>query len=160
MVKAVCPSLRGSDFLKVPKEYKSSDRFNAGVDVIYDDDSKLQYAPFIYAGVTAGDNGGDGGEEEGEDVMVVKYDENTGTYDKTWKEVSDAVTEGKLVMAVNSYDAEKEVYYLTRLFIDDGAVYTADFSYNKQISSSTVAPLIFRLTSDSENGYLEPVAPK
>lgn len=43
----------------VPKMYKSSDRYNAGTDVIYNDDSKLQYAPFIYATTQSGDNGGD-----------------------------------------------------------------------------------------------------
>ena len=46
--------------MKVPIRYKSSDRYNAGVDVVYDDESKLQYAPFIYATTASGDNGGDG----------------------------------------------------------------------------------------------------
>ena len=59
--------------MKVPKMYKSSDRYNAGTDVIYNDDSKLQYAPFIYANTQSGDtesgdsgDGGDGGDEEGD----------------------------------------------------------------------------------------------
>lgn len=58
--------------MKVPKMYKSSDRYNAGVDVIYDDDSKLQIAPFVYASTESGDNGADeGGDEEGDEVMTV-----------------------------------------------------------------------------------------
>lgn len=52
--------------MKVPKMYKSSDRYNAGTDVIYNDDSKLQYAPFIYATTQSGDSG-----EEGDDTMAI-----------------------------------------------------------------------------------------
>ena len=78
--------------MKVPKMYKSSDRYNAGTDVIYNDESKLQYAPFIYAGVTAKDNGDGGGDdEEGEDTMVVIYDSQAGTINKSFKDLKDAL---------------------------------------------------------------------
>lgn len=80
--------------MKVPKMYKSSDRYNAGTDVIYDDDSKLQYAPFIYA-TTGGDSGdgGNGDDEEGEDSMVINL--VNGALDKTWNEIYEAVNAGK-----------------------------------------------------------------
>lgn len=80
--------------MKVPKMYKSSDLYDAGTDVIYDDDSKLQYAPFVYATSGNGD-GGDGGDEEGEDYMIInaETDALTGniTTDKTIAEISDAL---------------------------------------------------------------------
>lgn len=156
MVKAVCPSLRGSDFLKVPKEYKSSDRFNAGVDVIYDDDSKLQYAPFIYAGVTAGDNGGDGGEEEGEDVMVVHInaDGNDKVLDKNWGEIKGAIDSGKFVYLVSlESDVETIVYYIDDVYSEaDGTCYlntcrVFDNTIVQFVASSDTAELRY---SDSE----------
>ena len=86
--------------MKVPKMYKSSDRYNAGTDVIYNDDSKLQYAPFIYATTESGDGGGD--DEEGEDVMIINItsDEQTGyaTADKTFTEITGLISSGKNVM--------------------------------------------------------------
>lgn len=85
--------------MKVPNMYKSSDRYNAGTDVIYDDGSKLQYAPFIYATTDSGDGGAD---EEGEDVMIVNItaDESTGfaTADKTFTEIKGLISGGKNVM--------------------------------------------------------------
>lgn len=104
--------------MKVPKMYKSSDRYNAGTDVIYDDDSKLQYAPFIYATTESGDNGDGGGDdEEGEDTMVVVYDSQAGTINKSFKDLKDALDSGKIVtMPVIILDAEgaiiENVYYL------------------------------------------------
>lgn len=62
--------------MKVPKMYKSSDLYNAGTDVVYNDDSKLQYAPFIYATMQTVDSsdsgdGGDGGDaEEGDEGVA------------------------------------------------------------------------------------------
>lgn len=85
--------------MKVPIRYKSSDRYNAGVDVVYDDESKLQYAPFVYATTASGDNGDDGEDEEGEDTMVINVNTTeTGlVLDKTWQEIYDAVESGKFV---------------------------------------------------------------
>ena len=93
--------------MKVPNMYKSSDRYNAGTDVIYNDGSKLQYAPFIYATTESGDNGGE--EEEGEDTMVVKFSfvDNSYTIDKTWLEISNACIEGKNVIG---YDIPSDWY--------------------------------------------------
>ena len=81
--------------MKVPKMYKSSDLYNAGTDVIYNDESKLQYAPFIYATTQSGDSG-----EGGEDTMVVafSYSDGTPTIDKTWLEISNACVAGKNVI--------------------------------------------------------------
>lgn len=93
--------------MKVPKMYKSSERYDAGVDVIYDDDSKLEYAPFIYATTGSGDSGGDGGDdEEGEGIMVVNVNEVAEgiLLDKTWQEIYDAVGEGKYVLIRQSID--------------------------------------------------------
>lgn len=93
--------------MKVPIRYKSSDRYNAGVDVVYDDESKLQYAPFIYAGTQSGDNGtDDGGDEEGEDIMVVHIKEND-ALDKNWEEILGAMKTGMVV--INSVDTDEEV---------------------------------------------------
>ena len=92
----------------------------------YDDDSKLQYAPFIYATAERGDSG-DG--EEGEDTMVVKYDRENRRFDKTWKEVRDASVAGKIVVLlmdnsdeVDAYDSFA-VYYLTEVATADSKYY-------------------------------------
>lgn len=123
--------------MKVPKMYKSSDRFNAGTDVIYDDNSKLQYAPFIYATAESGDSGDGGGgdDEEGEDTMLVIYDSVTGAIGKSYKELKDAVNAGKIVMlkyvTVDDETAfSEQLYYLTCLDFGNANsdTYTAFFS--------------------------------
>lgn len=125
--------------MKVPKMYKSSDRYNAGTDVIYDDDSKVQFAPFIYATAESGDNGADeGGDEEGEDSMIITYDSTNNRYDKKWQEVKDASIAGKTVMLIVDMSNRDDdpytafsLYYLTEIGEDDGE-YFATFmgSYN------------------------------
>ena len=96
--------------MKVPKMYKSSDLYDAGTDVIYNDDSKLQYAPFIYATTGSGDGGDD---EEGEDIMLVNYDEDNGTIDKTFNELKTAATTGKVaVISIPTPNGGVGVYYL------------------------------------------------
>lgn len=82
--------------MKVPNQYKSSDLYDAGTDVVYNDDSKLQYAPFVYATTASGDNGGD---EEGEDVMVVHVltEDSSIVLDKNWTEIKEALDGGKFV---------------------------------------------------------------
>lgn len=120
--------------MKVPKMYKSSDRYNAGVDVIYDDDSKLQFAPFIYATTQSGDNGADdGGDEEGEDSMIVIYDSTTMSIDKSFNDLVDAVKTGKIVLLKKvSLDDESgfvaDIYYLTRIENQTTGKYYAYFS--------------------------------
>ena len=106
--------------MKVPNMYKSSDRYNAGTDVIYNDGSKLQYAPFIYATTESGDNGED---DEGDEAMFVNItaDESTGfaTMDKTFGEIKTAVESGKLILfkwddiisALVSIDTTNRVIY-------------------------------------------------
>lgn len=135
--------------MKVPKMYKSSDRYNAGTDVIYDDDSKLEYAPFIYAGVTAKDNG-EGGDEEGEDVMVVKYD---GTkLDKSYKEITDALSSGKYVYVYQyneiSGDEEHIVLYIETAYKEAETGYTVTC---KNFSDLSVT---LTFTSQTEDGVL------
>ena len=120
--------------MKIPIMYKSSDRFNAGTDVIYDDDSKLQYAPFIYATTESGDNGGDSGDdEEGEDSMVVIYDEDTHSINKSFKDLKDAVKEGKTVVLTDvPLDDEtgfsEQIIYLTSLDNQNAGQYYAYFT--------------------------------
>lgn len=110
--------------MKVPKMYKSSDRYNAGTDVIYDDDSKLQYAPFIYAGVTAKDNGDGGGDdEEGEDTMVITLDA-AGTADVSFKEIKDAFEAGKII--VLKFVSEMEGTYIGGFYYLVGVTNTGD----------------------------------
>lgn len=90
--------------MKVPIMYKSSDRFNAGTDVIYDDESKLQYAPYIYAYAESGDNGDSGGDdEEGEDVMIIQKDDD-GVLNKSFGDIISAMLEGKSCVILYSGD--------------------------------------------------------
>lgn len=104
---------------KIPIFYKSSDRYEAGTDVIYDDESKLQFAPFIYATTQAKDNGGDTPEPEGGDTMNIAYDANNERYDKTWQEVFDAVKSGKTVInVVDESPAEAPNTHLTIYYVD------------------------------------------
>lgn len=141
--------------MKVPKMYKSSDRYNAGTDVIYNDESKLQYAPFIYATTESGDNGGDGGDdEEGDEAMLIHI--NDSKLDKNYKEISDAVAAGKVVFAIfdmgeGEVVTSRNVYYLTHQEIDSG-------TYIVQLTSMTqgTPPLgdVLEFTADSETGVL------
>lgn len=105
--------------MKVPIRYKSSDRYNAGVDVVYDDESKLQYAPFVYATTASGDNGG-GEDEEGEDSMVVNANATeTGLeLDKTWQEIYDAVETGKSVYLRQTGSSDETALTYIILHID------------------------------------------
>lgn len=107
--------------MKVPIQYESSDRYNAGVDVVYDDESKLQYAPFIYATTASGDNGSDGEDEEGEDTMVVHTVTSTSpvSLDKTWTEINNAIGEGKTVMIVGQVGDGILVEYVASLYMID-----------------------------------------
>ena len=135
--------------MKVPKMYKSSDLYDAGTDVIYNDDSKLQYAPFIYATNGSGDSG-DGGDEEGEDTMVVKYD---GTkLDKSYKEITDALSSGKYVYVYQyneiSGDVEHIVLYIETAYKEDETDYTVTCKSFSDLS----ATLTF--TSQTEDGVL------
>ena len=129
--------------MKVPKMYKSSDRYNAGVDVIYDDDSKLQFAPFIYATAESGDNGADdGGDEEGEEGMIIHVDEN-GTTDVTYTQLLAAVNSGKVV------------YILSEDIIGDTAygapLYLSDFGHDPSNVGTEYYATFTSLTVDTEN---------
>lgn len=102
--------------MKVPKMYKSSERYNAGVDIVYDDDSKLQYAPFIYATTESGDSGGDGGDdEEGEDVgMVVNFIVDDDNLDKSWKDIYDVFSTGKqVVVKASDVEGTTDSFYMS-----------------------------------------------
>lgn len=147
--------------MKVPKMYKSSDRYNAGTDVIYNDESKLQYAPFIYAGVTAKDNGDGGGDdEEGEDTMVVIYDSQAGTINKSFKDLKDALDAGKIVtMPVIVLDAEgaliENVYYLVGLSnmgIEEDKVATFG---SISVVTDVATPQIMTFTSSTDTDNMD-----
>lgn len=149
--------------MKVPKMYKSSDRYNAGTDVIYDDDSKLQYAPFIYAGVTAKDNGDDdSGDEEGEDTMMAIYDAETDTINKSFKELKDAVNAGKIVeLKIVTLDdktgSATQIAYLTYLDNQLGS-YNAYFSTIVQ-SNDTNELFVLHLEATNETDNMRRVSP-
>lgn len=80
--------------MKVPIKYKSSDRYNAGVDVVYNDGSKLQYPPFVYATTVSGDNGGE--DEEGEDETMLIIENSEMALDKSFDEIKTAMSQGKV----------------------------------------------------------------
>lgn len=104
--------MKGSEFMKVPKMYKSSDRYNAGTDVIYDDDSKLQYAPFIYATTKGGENDNGGDDEEGEEGMLVTLDANM-VSNISYNDVLEAVLNGKVLYSLGQLETASSVFYLT-----------------------------------------------
>lgn len=145
--------------MKVPIRYKSSDRYNAGVDVVYDDESKLQYAPFIYATTASGDNGGDGEDEEGEDTMVVHVlrdsELSKDKLDKNYAEIKSALQSGKNILCVAESDETIIVYTLSRVEpIEElgsaSPVYTVYFIWVP--NSHTTNTISF--SSDSETGVL------
>ena len=80
--------------MKVPIQYKSSDRYNAGVDVVYNDGSKLQYPPFVYATTASGDNGGD--DEEGEEESMLIIENSELALDKSFDEIKTSMSQGKV----------------------------------------------------------------
>lgn len=151
--------------MKVPIMYKSSDLYNAGTDVIYDDESKLQYAPFVYAtNAQSGDSGGDGGDdEEGEDTMIVIFDEETNAIDKSFKELKDAVNAGKIIVmkdvvlddetgfsvnmfyltALDNQNADQYYAYFTNVSSDDGVneLWVRQFDATTETDSMTLHQL-------------------
>lgn len=138
--------------MKVPKQYKSSNRFNAGVDVVYDDDSKLQYAPFIYATTGSGDNGGSSEDEEGEDTMVVHIDDSNDTFalDKTWTEINNAIGDGKIVMLVEQIGSTFAIEYVASVYMNGNPVtYIVDTLCVYRDEPST-----HRYTSETSDGVL------
>lgn len=143
--------------MKVPIRYKSSDRYNAGVDVVYDDESKLQYAPFVYATTASGDSGGSQ-DEEGEDVMFVNIS-SEGALDKTWKEIKQAVDNGHFVVikfgdATSSFGLE--FYYIDSIVNTEvgDTPYRVNVhnSHHTSIGEATVNYSTF--SSSSEDGAL------
>ena len=147
--------------MKVPKMYKSSDRYNAGTDVIYDDESKLQYAPFIYATAESGDSGGGGDDEEGEDTMLVTFDPETSAIDKSFKELKEAVNGGKIVFipAVDEDDAIT-VFYLVVLDTSIDVGYTATFAsvyHDDALDENQVQTLVFVSATDTDNMAIEDI---
>lgn len=143
--------------MKVPIRYKSSDRYNAGVDVVYDDESKMQYAPFIYAGTQSGDNGtDDGGDEEGEDSMVVNVIPGgagvPASLDKTWTEINNAISDGKIVMVVSADGAEFTVgYVVSVLLLSDQAESVVD----ELTVDANGEPVVVRFSADTPDGVLQ-----
>ena len=146
--------------MKVPIRYKSSDRYNAGVDVVYDDESKLQYAPFIYATTQSGDNGGAGEDEEGEDVMVVNIiwdsELSNNKLDKNWSEIKTEPAAGKLVMLKEVPNADAfRMCYLAELYTEK-TLGVSGMTYNIIVLSvdNNHSPVAVKYTSDSETGTM------
>ena len=145
--------------MKVPKMYKSSDRYNAGTDVIYDDDSKLQYAPFIYATTKSGDSEGGGDDKEGDDTMVVIFDTVTNSINKSFKELKDAVTAGKIVVltASSTYGGkvDESFFYLTNLINDNDAEYSASFgSIFEDTDTSEFIPQVLTVVASDDTTHM------
>ena len=142
--------------MKVPKMYKSSDRFNVGVDVIYDDESKLQYAPFIYATTESGDSGAD--DEEGEDTMIVNliWDDEASTYklDKTWSDINAAVTENKLVLIKEDTASNISFYIILRVETESGLGDVVTYIIEALGIDTNHLPKVLRFNSDSDTGTL------
>lgn len=140
--------------MKVPIRYKSSDRYNAGVDVVYDDESKMQYAPFVYATTASGDNGGD--DEEGEDSMVVNVIPGLkgapASLDKTWTEINNAISDGKIVMTVKALGAEFTIgYVVSVLLLDNPAKSVVDVL----TVDANGDPVVVRFSADTQDGVLQ-----
>ena len=135
--------------MKVPKMYKSSDLYNAGTDVIYNDDSKLQYAPFIYATTHNGDSGDGGDDEEGEDSMVIHLNAEGTALDKSWSEIKNAVDDGKVCVLVDDYDENNiSIMPLYNVYNVD-SVYGCIFSY--YVTDNTFNSITY--TCDSASGF-------
>lgn len=150
--------------MKVPIMYKSSERYKAGTDIVYDDGSKLQYPPFIYAVAESGDSGGDGGDdEEGEDTMIVIFDNDTATLNKSFKDMKDAVEGGKIVIAkiVNLDDDtgySVHLLYLVDLTNESPDMYYATFgtvNINIDDDSTVASSLTLFAETETENMYME-----
>ena len=143
--------------MKVPKMYKSSDRYNAGTDVIYDDDSKLQYAPFIYATTESNDSGADDG-EEGEDTMIVNliWDGEASTYklDKTWSDINASVTENKLVLIKEETASTFNFYIILRVETESGLGDVVTYIIEAIGIDTNHSPKVLRFNSDSDTGTL------
>lgn len=148
--------------MKVPKMYKSSDLYDAGTDVIYDDDSKLEYAPFIYATTKSGDGGDGGDDEEGEEGMVVHVDFVNGTSDVSYATLENALNTGKIVYIVGSdvSDSTSAKFPLYLMSIEDkggeaapryGAVF-ADLMINTEDNNifSPNGMIVLVASTDSE----------
>ena len=140
--------------------YKSSERYKAGTDIVYDDGSKLQYPPFIYAVTESGDSGGDGGDEEGEDTMIAIFDNDTETLNKSFKDLKDAVEGGKTVI-VKTVGLDDEtgyvvnLLYLVELRNESPSVYYATFATVSIDDETTVASsLTLFAESETENMYI------
>ena len=136
--------------MKVPIRYKSSDRYNAGVDVVYDDESKLEYAPFVYATTASGDNGGSE-DEEGEESMLITVTD--GTLNKNYSEIKSAVESGKVLYFVE----DGVIYFVTHYYFED-TEYTVEFTC---VISSTLYTYSF--VADNETDSLvnieQPIQP-
>lgn len=130
--------------MKVPKMYKSSDRYNGGTDVVYNDESELQYAPFIYATTQSGNSS-----DEGEDMILhINISSETGGLDKTWQEIADAIEAGKFCYVTDTTEAGSITFVVTGAFENNG-------SYFVNILSAT--PLgevtVFRHHASSASDY-------
>ena len=96
---------------------------------------------------TSSGGGGGGG---GSDSSVLVVHDVDGTLDKTWQEIRDMVTSGKIVCILNVEDDGLFVFpcFLTMVYGDDvDDRYAVEFSYVDQ----TV--LIFSFATDTPDGY-------
>ena len=96
---------------------------------------------------------GGGGSSVG-GFFEVHLDEDLGTLDKTWKEISDAIADGKIPFFVISYEEEAQAgtaMYLCNYVQRLESLYTTAFTAIVYNSGATLDCFFF--TTDSENGY-------
>ena len=123
--------------MKVPIMYKSSERYKAGTDIVYDDGSKLQYPPFIYAVTESDDSGGDNGDEEGEDIMVIQR--TMAGLDKNFNDIHSAMAAGKSCIILTIDEGGDVIFheYVTACY-DYGEDYLeAGADHRYQVESTT-----------------------
>lgn len=78
---------------------------------------------------------------------LIVNDNDSGTLDKTWQEISDAVEAGSVVLVYNGSDIDRSIRYLGGLFSEDGDYGVAFVDY------SSGSARIWLFVADSADGY-------
>ena len=103
----------------------------------------------LYAALLAKALGGSGG---GGGALVVQMDANTNTLNKTWQEITDALSAGTIVVAVATYEFEDEIDITQTLFT--ASVWLDPSSYSLDgvsVQGGNVAGV--RFIADTANDY-------
>lgn len=128
---------------KVPIGYRQLEGNNT--EVVYDDNTTWDWV-----------NGSGGG--EGDDAMIVNFDIEEQTLDKTYKELKDSAIAGKIIVLQGTMVDEDEIliifrYYLSELNNGNEGEYVASFgAVNSDNGDATPYVLVFK--SETETGVL------